>query len=101
MKQPPLQPKELEMVRSVFRRHPAVTSATLFGSRAKRTHNERSDVDLVLTGEVDPLKTEAIASELEELPMPFHFDVQPLSSIRHRPLLEHIRRVGIQIYPPG
>lgn len=94
-----MQPAELEMVRSVFRLHPEVKTATLFGSRAKGTHDDRSDVDLVVTGDVAPLRAEAIAAELEELPMPYRFDVQPLEHIRYRPLLEHIERVGIRIYP--
>jgi len=86
------------MVRSVFQRHPEVKTATLFGSRAKGTHTERSDVDLVVTGAVEPLRAEAIAAELEELPLPYRFEVQPLEHIRYVPLLEHIKRVGVLIY---
>ncbi len=100
MKPPPLTPAELELVRSVFRLHPEVKAATLFGSRAKGTHSNRSDVDLVVTGEVDPLKAEAIAAELEDLPLPYRFEVQPWEHIHHKPLREHIQRVGIVIYPP-
>lgn len=99
MKAPPLKPAELELVRSVFRLHPEVKSATLFGSRAKGTHSDRSDVDLVLAGDIEPLRAEAIAAELEELPLPYRFDVQSLAHIQHRLLLEHIQRVGILIYP--
>jgi uncharacterized protein len=99
MKTPPLDPAELDMVLSVFRLHPEVKTATLFGSRAKGTHTDRSDVDLVVTGEVEPLRAEAIAAELDELPLPYRFEVQPLEHIHFRPLLEHIKRVGILIYP--
>jgi len=99
MKAPPINPEELELVRSVFRLHPEVISATLFGSRAKGTHTPRSDVDLALAGDIEPLRAEAIAAELEELPLPYRFDVQPLAHIQHRPLLDHIQRVGICIYP--
>jgi predicted nucleotidyltransferase len=99
MNPPPLTEAELDLVRSIFRRHPEVTSATVFGSRAKGTHSPRSDVDLVVTGDVDPLRAEAIASELDELPLPYRFEVQPLAHIRYPPLLEHIQRVGIVIHP--
>ena len=99
MKSPPLEPAELDMVRSVLRLHPEVKTATLFGSRAKGTHSSRSDVDLVVTGEIEPLRAESIAAELEELPLPYRFEVQPLEQIHPRPLLEHIERVGILIYP--
>ena len=83
----------------VFRRHPEVSSATLFGSRAKGTHSVHSDVDLAVSGEVDPLGAEAIAAELDELPLPYRFDVQSLHHITHRALREHIKRVGIVTYP--
>ncbi len=99
MTQPPLQPSELELVRSVLRLHPEVHSATLFGSRAKGTHSERSDVDLALSGNLEALGAAAIAAELEELPLPYRFDVQALNQISLAPLLEHIQRVGIEIYP--
>ena len=90
---------EMDMIRAVFRRHPEVATASLFGSRAKGTHTERSNVDLAVTGSVVPLEAEAIAAELEELPLPCRFEVQSVEHIWHRPLLEHIRRVGIVIYP--
>src|SRR6476660_3981699 len=70
MNLPVLAAGELDLLRRIFRRHPEVTSATLFGSRAKGTHTERPDVDLAVTGDVAPLRAEAIAAELEELPLP-------------------------------
>lgn len=99
MTAPPLKPAELDLIRSVFRLHPEIETVTLFGSRAKGTHHERSDVDLAVTGAIEPLRAEGLAAELDELPLPYRFEVQPLAHIRHRSLLDHIRRVGIQIYP--
>jgi predicted nucleotidyltransferase len=101
MKPAPLTPRELALLESVFRHHPEVATVTLFGSRAKGTHTERSDVDLALTGEVDPLRAEAIAAELEELPMPYRFDVQVMGSIHLPTLREHINRVGSVVYTRG
>jgi predicted nucleotidyltransferase len=99
MTQPPdLPPRALDLIRAVLARHPAVTGAILFGSRAKGTAQPGSDIDLALEGIADPLQAEAIASELEELPLPYRFDVKALAAIRHRPLLEHIERVGVRIH---
>ncbi len=98
MTEPGLQPSELQLVLSVLRQHPEVHRATLFGSRAKGTHHDRSDVDLALSGELGLLGAEAIAAELEELPLPYCFDVQALEQISFAPLLEHIERVGVVIY---
>ncbi len=99
MKALPLTASELGMVRAVFRRHPEVAAATSFGSRAKGAHTERSDVDFAVVGNVPPLRAEAIAAELDELPLPYRFEVQSLEHIHHRPLLEHIQRAGILVYP--
>ena len=99
MKPPPLTSGELDLLHGVFRRHPEITAVKLFGSRAKGTHAPQSDVDLALWGDVDALQVEAIAAELDALPLPYRYDVQPFASIKLRPLREHIERVGITLYP--
>ena len=93
-----LTPRELDLIRTVLARHPAITGAILFGSRAKGTAKPASDIDLALEGIADPVQAAAIASELEELPLPYQFDVKALAAIQHRPLLEHIVRVGVRIH---
>lgn len=99
MKAPALSEDELRQVRRVISRHPEVREAKLFGSRAKGTHSTYSDVDLALWGDIDALGAEAIAAELDELPLPYLYDVKPFAAIKHPPLREHIERVGIRIYP--
>ena len=96
-----LEASELALVLSVLRQHPEIESAILFGSRAKGTHSDRSDVDLALAGSLGALGAEAIAAELEELPLPYRFNVHALAAITHTPLLEHIERIGKVIYPEG
>src|SRR6266853_2558044 len=88
----------LDAIRRVLARHPEVDEAIVFGSRALGRAHERSDIDLALRGDLQPMDAERIALELEELPLPIHFDVQALNSIRHRPLLDHISRVGRSLY---
>jgi predicted nucleotidyltransferase len=78
MSRPHLTDRELELVRDVIRRHPQVEAVILFGSRAKGRHSPQSDVDLAITGDVPPLEAEAIAGELDELPLPYRFEVQPI-----------------------
>ncbi len=96
----PLSPRELRLVQEVLRGHPQITEARLFGSRAKGTHSPHSDIDLALWGELDALQTEEIAAQLDELPLPWHFDVLPFAQIQSPPLREHIERVGLSVYPP-
>lgn len=99
MSTPALLPSEISQLRAVFRRHPEITAVKLFGSRAKGTHQPYSDVDLALWGVVDTLRAESIAAELDELPLPYRYDVKPFEAIKLRSLREHIERVGITIFP--
>ncbi|HNR36329.1 MAG TPA: nucleotidyltransferase domain-containing protein [Candidatus Hydrogenedentes bacterium] len=99
MTTPALKLDEIDLLRVVFRRHPEIEAVKLFGSRAKGVHRPYSDVDLAIWGDVDALRAEAIAGELDELPLPYRFDVMPFASIRLEPLREHIERVGILLYP--
>ncbi len=89
---------EQELIRGVLRRHRAVTAAKLFGSRAKGTAGPASDIDLALWGELPASLMARIAGELEELPLPYTFDVQAYNAIQHAPLREHIDRVGRGFY---
>lgn len=98
---PGLPQAALALLRAVFRRHPEITAVRLFGSRAKGTHQPYSDVDLAVWGLEDPLAAEAVAAELDELPLPYRFDVLAATTIRLPPLREHIDRVGVHIYPEG
>ena len=99
MSAPELTEHELSLIAGVFRRHPEIASAKLFGSRAKGASTPRSDVDLAVWGSIDALRAEGIAAELDELPLPYHFDVKPFALIELRALREHIERVGILVYP--
>ena len=102
MKPPALTEAEIALLCGVFRHHPEIRTVKLFGSRAKGTHTPHSDVDLALWGNLNAMDAEAIASELDELPLPYRYDVQPFESIRLQPLRDHIERVGIALYPhPG
>jgi predicted nucleotidyltransferase len=95
----PLSAHEACLIVKVFRAHPEVAEVRIFGSRAKGTHRPESDVDLALSGKVSGLQAEAIAAELDELPLPYHFDVVVFDLIKLEPLREHIERVGIRLFP--
>jgi uncharacterized protein len=58
-----LAPHELHLIAGVFRRHPEVRLVKLFGSRAKGTHTQHSDIDLALWGDVDAIHAESIAAD--------------------------------------
>jgi predicted nucleotidyltransferase len=98
MKDIGLAPHEVEMMREVFRRIPAIVEVVLYGSRAKGNFRPGSDVDLALVGVDDDLQAEAVAQELDELPLPYRFEVKAHGAIRYAPLRDHIARVGLTLY---
>jgi len=86
--------RETSLISSVLNQHPEVSQVKLFGSRAKGCHTPASDIDLALWG-VDALQAESIAAELDELPLPYHFDVKAFEFIKQHSLRDHIQRRGI------
>ena len=86
--------QETSLIDLVLIRHPEVSRVKLFASRAKGCHTPASEIDLALWG-VDPLQAESIAAELDELPLPYQFDVNAFESIKQRSLCDHIQRRGI------
>ncbi len=93
-----LRSKSLELIRKVFRQHPEVRRVKIFGSRATAHFEEYSDVDLALWGDLDFGLIGRILRELDELPLPYKFDVKAYDSIKHSPLKKHIDKVGRVLY---
>nr|VFK31961.1 MAG: Nucleotidyltransferase domain-containing protein [Candidatus Kentron sp. MB]VFK34981.1 MAG: Nucleotidyltransferase domain-containing protein [Candidatus Kentron sp. MB]VFK77099.1 MAG: Nucleotidyltransferase domain-containing protein [Candidatus Kentron sp. MB] len=93
-----LNEREMGLLVGLFRRHREIEQVILFGSRAKGNARPNSDIDLAIVGICDDLAMEALARELEALPLPYRFDLKSLTTVRHRALREHIERVGIVIH---
>jgi uncharacterized protein len=89
---------ELELICGVLRRHREVAAAMLYGSRANGTHRPESDVDLVIQGDCDGLRPASIAAEMDELPLPYRFDVQAYAAIQSAALREDVVRTGTVVY---
>lgn len=94
-----LKPWELSLIRSVFKAHPEVRRVWLFGSRALGTSRPNSDIDLAIEGDARPLDLAAVAEDLEELPLPYKFDVLSLAELQNEALRTHIAQWGKALYP--
>ena len=84
---------------SVFEKQPEVEEAILFGSRAKGTNREGSDIDITLKGSA--LNFQAIKKielRLDEQLLPYEINLVLYKSIKNLDLREHIDRKGISIY---
>jgi hypothetical protein len=93
-----LDDRTLRFMRAIFGKHPTIGEVRVFGSRAKGNYRRESEGYLALFGEVDSVLASLVAGELDELPLPYRFDVQAYPCIKHVPLREHIDRVGIPLF---
>ena len=89
----------LDQLRAEFIRIPQLLSARVFGSRAKGTYQPGSDIDLALFGpELTPQNLLTLATRLDDLLLPCKIDLCHVDALKNDALLEHIERVGQQIY---
>jgi len=89
----------IKKIRSVLSRHSSVEKAVLYGSRAKGTFKPGSDIDLSLHGATISLKDLSdIDSELDDLLLPYTFDLLVFDTLTHVKLRDHIERVGKIFY---
>ena len=64
----------------------------LYGSRAKGTAQERSDIDIAVSGVED---FESLTEQIENLPTLFSVDIVNMDTCRNQLLLEDIRQYGM------
>lgn len=89
----------LECIISVFQRHPEIEQVKLYGSRAKGTYHERSDIDLVVYGPaINRHLLASLLMEFDESNIPYHIDLQHYEQIKNTALKDHIDRVGKTIF---
>lgn len=89
----------IAQIHSVFRKYPEIENATLYGSRAKGNYKPYSDIDLTFEGKNLSLNLiHQIAVDLDDLLLPYFFDLSIKEKITNPDLLDHIKRVGMEFY---
>ena len=93
---------DISQVVSVLQQNRNVTKVILFGSRAKGTYHAGSDVDLALFGDDLALNDMLdLSVEIEKLNLPYMFDLIIYNRIKETTLLDHINRVGVNLFERG
>lgn len=94
-----LSPKELEILKNVFKKFDDIKEVILFGSRALGTHKTASDIDLAIKGKVDINTLSKLKYTLEEeTTLPYFFDVVVYDNLDNLELKKHIDEFGERIY---
>lgn len=90
---------DIEKIKTIFKMHKEIEKVVLYGSRAKGTYKPASDIDLVLVGEdLNLTIQQAVESGLEDLLLPFKFDISIYQQIENKELINQIERVGKVFY---
>ena len=97
-----LEKPTIQKIQNVFAGFPQIDQAILYGSRAKGNYKPGSDIDITLKGQSINLSAmNEVSLQLDDLLLPFTFDLSVFEHIKDPNLLEHIDRVGISFYKKG
>ena len=79
--------------------YPKIEKVLLYGSRARGNYRNSSDIDLALIG--DQLSYSHLGSielDIDNLLLPYSFDISIFKDIDNPDLVDYINRVGVVFY---
>ncbi len=89
----------IEKINAVFIKYPSVEKVIIYGSRAKGNYKNGSDIDLTMIGDsITNDEYRNIFFDLDDLPIPYSFDLSIFSQLNHADLKDHIARIGKIFY---
>lgn len=89
----------IKRVQTILSDYPKIEKAILYGSRAKGNYRNGSDIDLMLVGEEMTLSDlSKLEWEIDDLLLPYKFDISLFHHIGNDSLIEHIKRVGKEFW---
>jgi len=94
-----LSEKTVRAVQAVLSNYPKIEKAILYGSRANGNYRNGSDIDLTLVGEEMTLSDlSKLEWEIDDLLLPYKFDISLFHQISTPSMIEHIERVGKEFW---
>lgn len=96
---PALDEKVSRLLTQIFGAYEQIKEVVLYGSRAKGTHHERSDIDLAIRNSaVSRYLLAELQFEIDNSDIPYMVDLSVWENIENEALLAHIERVGKVFY---
>lgn len=91
--------KEIKSIKSIFSNYPQIEEVLIYGSRAKGNHRPASDIDLTLKGKnIDLTLQTKIEFDLDDLLLPYKFDISIYDRITNPEFINHIDKIGKTLY---
>lgn len=89
----------IHKIQDVLSQFPEIEKALLYGSRAKGNYRPGSDIDLSLIAEtLTADRLLQLENRLDDLLLPYQFDLNLFHALQNPALIEHIERVGKIFY---
>ena len=90
----------LRDLNTCFAHFPQIDKVLIYGSRAKGNYKKGSDIDISLIGKDLSLKNTiySLQDKLDDLYLPYNFDISNFSELNNQDFIEHILRVGKTLY---
>lgn len=89
----------IEDMRQVFSKYPEIQSVLVFGSRAKSTFRDGSDIDLaVIAPNLNPERFTQLWDQLDSLPLVFKVDIIHWDKLENEKLKAKILTEGNTLY---
>lgn len=94
-----LEEETIRRIKEVFSSFSSIEKVVLYGSRAKGNYREGSDIDFCLYGKnIDLHLLHRISESLEDLFLPYTFDLCGYELLENQDLKSHIHRVGVLFF---
>lgn len=89
--------RTIDELLNYFSSKPDIEKVVIYGSRAKGNYHNGSDIDFAVWSD-DNKNFLRIASELDDLPTPYKFDVTDYKTLTHEGMKNSIDNDGIIFY---
>ncbi len=89
---------DYDKIKRVLHQQENIDKVIIYGSRAKGTYKAGSDIDLTILGNCSWQELNQLESKLDDIMLPYKFDLSLYNHIDNKQLLEHISRVGNVFY---
>lgn len=94
-----LSEKNINDIKAVFSKYKQIESVLLYGSRSMGNYQLVSDIDLTLIGKnIDLSLLIKVEFDLDDLMLPYKFDITIYDKITNAEFLDHVNRIGKEIY---
>ena len=85
---------QFEILDRIIEKYKSITKVIIFGSRAKNTHKQYSDIDLCLVGNISESQLAEINSDIMESNLIYTVDVVVFENITNQKLKQNIQMDG-------